>query len=237
MPKKKIYYRTQRELDGLQYIAKVLDFGETLTITSAFNEMLNAHIVLSHTPMYKHELKLALKRAESAAELHRRAIEYNMRSKKFYEDYSDAVIDSADNDITLMRISIKQTLDSTNTPHSGAIARVETAHVLLCIAKTQYDEIIKSVREKYGCDFRRDFSEYDIADVLAAWDKVCKITHSASTIDLNTSRSTALANVLCRKFMGGEYIQQSLQEAVKNDDDITNEIKIAQNGKHASRTV
>lgn len=228
MVKKKIYYRTQRELEGLQYIAKVMDFGMTLTLTCAFNEMLNAHIMLSSTPMYRHQLKLALKRAERAAELHRRAISYNMRSREFYDNYSDTVIGSADNDITLLRISIKQTLDEAGATHSHAIAYVEVAHTLLGIAKAQFDEVIKSVRTKFGRDYSAEFAEFCPKDVCAEWEKVCRMLYGSIDADLNTPRSVALMEVLCEKFMGGEYVQQSLDEAARHDNEFANEITLSE---------
>ena len=39
MARKKLEYDTDRELDGLRWLARVIDFGVSLTIATAINEL------------------------------------------------------------------------------------------------------------------------------------------------------------------------------------------------------
>lgn len=175
MPKKRVFYGSERQLEGLMLVAKSLDFGVSLTLASVYNEMLNAHLALRATPKYKHQLKKALRHAESVAEQQRLAIMANMKKRDFYDAYSDAVIDCAKTDITLLRISMKQTLDDAKVEHSDALAWIEITHTLCSIAKIHYEGIVREATKKYGHNYHDEFSEFDPTNLLVAWTRVSRL--------------------------------------------------------------
>ena len=226
--KKKIYYRTERELEGLQYIAKVIDFGVSLAIASAFNEMLNAQLLLAQTPLHRQRLKQALRLGYNKANMHTNLIRSCMADVAFYNEYADAVVDYAHNDITLILASLKQTLDNANVPYSLAIAQTELARILLHLARLQFLDAIEATKKKFGYDYAKYFTEFDISDVCAAWDKVCNLTHSLGgkkfNVDLNTKENELLVQKISKKFVEGDYIDDCLAEARVVKQDFNNEI-------------
>lgn len=228
--KKRIYYRTERELEGLQYIAKVIDFGVSLAIASAFNEMSNAQLLLSKTPIHKQALKRALRLAIKKSEVRFGLIKNSMADVRFFEEYADAVIDCDNNDIVLLRTSLKQTLDKANVPLAFEIAQVELARILLHIARMQFADAMDAARKKFGFNYDSYFTEFDVTGVCAAWEKVCNITHKHSgkkfKVDLNTKETDTFVQQISKKFMQGEYINDCLAQARVTNADFCNEIII-----------
>ncbi len=214
--KKRITYSTDRQLEGIRYMAKIIDFGVSLTIATAFNELYTAHMMLrERKDLYKHEVKRFANEAVERAKMKRAQMLSLMANRNFFDTYSDKVIDLSENDITLFRISLKQTLDRAKYPNSELISYIETARALLDASTLQFAEVAKATREDYGeYTWEKTFIEFEVSDVLKSWDKVCKlIYHSHEDINLNTPESTQLFDGLCRKFADGEYVDACLEEA------------------------
>ena len=232
--KKKISFTTEKQLEGLGWVTQVMNFGVSLTIAAAFNELYTAHMMLrSHDELYKKQVKKLANDALRHAELKRGQMLAHMESRKFYEAYSDKVIDLAEDDITKFRISIKQTLDDVRYQNAELISYIETARALLDAATIQFREVIRTAKEDYGeytCDivlmpnvnprfankftWEYNFSEFNIISVLKSWENVCDILYGHSDdINLNTPRSTKLFDMLCTKFAEGDYVHACMDEA------------------------
>lgn len=129
---RKVYYSNDKDLEGLKYTARVVDFGVGLMVTSAINSMHDAYVFLvERKDLLRGKVKYCCNNAFREAKMKEQLIKQNMVNKQFWLDYSDKVIDEAESDITLFRISIKQTLDNAKLENSELISYIETSNVLL----------------------------------------------------------------------------------------------------------
>lgn len=213
---KKVTYYTEKQFEGIEYAAKVIDFGVSLSVATALNELYTAHMMLrERKDLYRREVKRLANIATDKAKCRRGQMLSTMRSRKFFDAYSDKVIDLAENDVTLFRISVKQTLDDHNVEDSDLYAYIETARTILDMAKEHFVAVCQHTREEYApYDYASAFSEFNCSDVLAAWQKVCDILYAReSNIDLNTEKSIALFHNLANKFADGDYVDECMKEA------------------------
>lgn len=226
---KKVYYNDKTDLEGLKWTARVVDFGVGLLVTAAVNEMHNTYALLVERRDILHgKVKRFCNNAFREARIRTSTIKDNMVNKQFWLDYSDRVIDEADNDITMFRIAIKQTLDNANAKDSEIISHAETTRTMLDLAVGQFDEIMKLSKERYGRDYSSVFSEYRLNAVLYWWTQMCDILCKGIKADMNNKNTTGLFDKMCDKFGSGAYIQACLQEAYKNNPDfIENSIAVS----------
>lgn len=150
MPKR-VYYYGKKDLEGLKWIAKVMDFGVSLEVVSAINEARNAGVLLQkRKDLYRQTVKQNFNDAIKSMSLQESEIKYLMVNKKFWEEYSDPIIDLANTDITRFRIAIKQTLDDANYRDSELISHIETARVMMDMSIKQWDVIVEEARLNTG---------------------------------------------------------------------------------------
>lgn len=223
---KKFRYSTQKELDGLMWASRVIDFGLALTNAAALNELTTAYVMLrDRKDIYRHMVKRLANETMKQASLKQTEMRSVMKSKLFFDTYSDKVIDLAEDDITLFRISIKQTLDDFDFPDSEIVSYIETARSMLELASAQFKSIMNTARIDYKYDYTTTFYEFNLESVLNAWDKVCFHLYSnKANIDLNTQRNLALFNKMGESFANGTYVQPCLNEAQKVEPNFQNEI-------------
>lgn len=218
MIKKKVVYYTDRQFEGIEYAAKVIDFGVSLTVAVAvaLNELYTAHMMLrERKDLYRRDVKRLANIAIDKAKYCRGQMLSTMRSRKYFDAYSDKAIDLAENDVTMYRISIKQTLDDNGVEDSDLIAYIETARTVLDMARVQFDEECRHTKEEYAdYDYALVFAEFNCSDVLNAWQKVCDILYAReSNIDLNTDKNLALFNAMAKKFADGVFVDECMREA------------------------
>lgn len=232
MPKKKIYYNTEKELEGLKWTAKVIDFGVGLTVMAALNEVYSAASMLrDYKKLYRNEVKRLCNIAVEKADLRRGEIKGKMKHVGFWSDYSDKVIDEAEPDITAFRIAIKQELDKAKIPNSDIISRIECARTMLDMSIIQFDAMAETAQDKYGRNYRNDFIEYRASDVFTWWGKMSDILYKSYSLDLNTKNVICMFDRMSQKFAEGEYIQACMTEAIRNNPDfIENAIQVIDNG-------
>lgn len=220
MPKKRIYYNSERELEGLKWTAKVIDFGVGLSVIAALNDVYSAAAKLrDNKKLYRMEIKRFCNMAVKQAGIRECEIKKNMSHKAFWSDYSDKVIDEAETDITLFRIAIKQELDKCNIQNSDIISHVECARTLLEMSIVQFDAMIESAQHKCGRNYRNDFAEFRVSDVFASRSRMCDILYQGYSIDLNTENVIAMFDGMSKKFAEGEYIHACMEEAIRNNPD------------------
>lgn len=212
---KRYVYRTERELEGLKWVTKIMDFGISLTVTVGLNEMLTAYVYVRNNPLlYRHRIKQLLNQSDRCGMMLRTAMFSVMRNRDFFNTYSDRVIDLANEDIGNFRTGIESTLLSNGNTDVALLAQCETARVLLNLAKVQYVETIGAARRKYGYDYGHFFNNFNSVRVAAAWDKFCDCLYDGrKAVDLNTEHQKELFDTMSQKFIDGIYIQQCLKDA------------------------
>lgn len=225
---KKVYFYTEKDKEGLIWIAKVMDFGVSLLVVSAFNELRNAMVFLQERKdIYRNTVKKNANEALRQSRIRERWILDNMINKQFWLDYSDAVIDLANTDITRFRLAIKQTLDDAKYRDSNVVSYIETARVLMRMSVIQWESVVKDARERWGRDYSKEFSEYNISSIFQIWDKVCCVIYKTeSSIDLNNERVDGIFQTMCYKFAEGKYVEDCLAAAQVNNPEFHNAIVI-----------
>ena len=219
---KKIGYYGEKDLEGLKWVARIIDFGHGLLVSSCINEMYNADSYLRSKPdIFKGEVRKWCNHAFREAKFTMYKIQENMRHKKFWEDYSDTVIDVAQQDIMLFRLSIEQTLKNSGIVDSEMLAAVETARVLLDMGVRQYEELMKEVKGRFGRDYTKEFSEFRLDRIFKCWSKMCDELYKGLKADLNNKNTKGYFDIICKKFSEGAYINYCLKEAYKNNPDFT----------------
>lgn len=213
---KKISVRNEKELNGIKWVAKIMDFGVSLTVIEALNDGLNAFLsIRDNKSVYRQKVKQLANEAERKMTLKKASIVADMRDRKFFDTYSDAVIDLAEKDVQRFRESLKKTLDASNVRDSDMIAQVETARVMFKFASIHFDSVMDAAKGKFGITQRNPFRNFDCSDILYTWERLCNIVYSDQTADLNTKENQDLYNEMADKFVDGVYVQACLQEATR----------------------
>ena len=224
---KRVVYYGERDLEGLRWTARIMDFGIGLGMVAAFNEIRSSYAFLRESPLYRQQIKRdtnAVLRMVKAREAEVRSI---MKSKAFWDDYSDTVIDEASNDVTLFRVAIKSVLDKGGFKDSNLVSYMETARVLLEMTEQHFDAVIEDAKERYGRNYYKEFCCYDTEPVRKAWEKVTDAVYVGVPIDLNTEDVKAMFGRMDRKFAEGAYIQECLKVAMDaNPEFKENEVEV-----------
>lgn len=219
---KKVYYTSEKDLEGIKWTAKVIDFGVGLMVSAAINEMYNAYaMAIDRKDIMRGKVKYCCNNAFREAKRTETAIRMNMRSRKFWADYSDAVIDEALNDITLFRIAVKQTLDDQDVKESEFFAYVETARVMLNMAVESFRCFMEQAKAHFGKNYTDMFSEYNVNGIFYWWGQMCDILYKGQTASINNDKTHGMFDRLCKKFAEGEYINACLEQAQASNPDFT----------------
>lgn len=204
---------------GIEWTSRVVDFGISLMVGAALNELITSEIHLEDTPLFKGIVKHNARRAVREASARQIILRQSAGDGKLYESYSGAVIDAARNDINLFRIAIKQVLDEHNIPYSGIKAEVECARCLLEMSVIALQDTIRIAEHRYLKDFGKYFQEFDIKRIRDIWTLVCNDVYKGWVIDLNTPTVKALFDSMLVKFSEGKYINECLEQAYDENPD------------------
>lgn len=213
---KRVTFRTDRELDGLVWCAKIMDFGTSLMIKAACNEVACAFVLLRDSRMFRQKVKQMANKAVREADRKVTELLGVMHNRVFYDDYSESVIEAAGHDISMFRLSLKSVMDRAGIADSLLYAHVETARALLNMCVIQFRDTVDLAWKRYGRDYSPNFREFDVSHLFEAWSSLCDLLYRNEAADLNTKETIALWNILCRKFGNGEYVKECMRVACDN---------------------
>ena len=217
MPKK-VYYYGEKDLQGMRWTARTVDFGVGLSVIAAINELYSAQSLLLDRPdLFHYGVRRLGNLAVHAASRREVEIKCNMKDQSFWLDYSDRIIHEAKTDITLFRVAIKTELDKAHFPDSHLYSYIECARVLLEMSITQFDCIMEKAQQQWGRDYKKDFLEYRLGEESRYWNKMCEELYKGYDIDLNSEHVTSMFNKMCMKFADGAYIDACMAEARKKN--------------------
>jgi hypothetical protein len=224
---RRVVYYGERDLEGLRWTARIIDFGIGLSVTAAFNEIRNSYACLIESPLFRQSVKRDTNNVMRMIKQRECEIRSIMKDKSFWDDYSDTVIDLANNDVTLFRVAIKSVLDKGGYRDSNLVSYMETARVLLEMSEQHYDGVMADARERYGRNYSAEFACYDMEPIRRAWEKVTDAIYVGSPIDLNTREVKAMFARMDKKFAEGEYIKECLKVAMDSHPDfMENKIEV-----------
>ena len=223
---KKVNCRSKKEVIGIKWIARVIDFGVSLTVIEALNDGLNAFLaVRENKKVYRHKVKQLANEAEKKMSLKKTAILSEMKYKKFFDTYSDAVIDLAETDVQDFRSSIKKVLDENNVHDSDMIADVETARVMFVLATIHYNSVMEAAKSKFGNCHKELFNHFDLTDIRQTWERLCHLIYANHTADLNTESVQKRYDQMSDKFVNGFYVSDCVKEVKKECHYVYDKIK------------
>lgn len=225
---RRVTFTSERELEGLNWTANVMDFGVGLMIKAATNEIICAYIKLEeNAALFKGKTKYDAKRAVKEAEGIQRSIKGIMSDPGFYDDYSDAVIDYSKNDITLLRLALKQEMDKAGIADSLLLSYVECARILTCMCVEQYKVMMERAWLRWGKNYSETFRSFDVSHLFGAWDQVASSVLRGGNVNLNTPDILGLFDNVCSKFANGAYIEDCFKvAAAEHPDFIKNDIMV-----------
>lgn len=182
-----------------------------ITMGSILNTCQSAMIdardfIKEHEPkFYRQGIKLNIKRALAAYEKWNAKMKYTLKDRyQIWLDLSDSVYEEITPMITTLYYSIDNYLLKFNAPHSKVFSRLETARILLDIARNIYEDLFDKIYKRIKIDIREMFDDGNAADMMHYWDeaihsftKVCPIVPD---INLNDDSVTtqAVNNILRR---------------------------------------
>lgn len=204
---------------GIEWTSRVVDFGISLMVGAALNELITSEIHLEDTPLFKGSVKHNARRAVREASARQIILRQSAGDGKLYESYSGSVIDVARHDINLFRIAIKQVLDNHNIPLSDILAEVECARCLCEMSVIALQDTIRIAEHRYLKDFGKYFQEFDIKRIRDIWTLVSNEVYKGYVIDLNTPTVKALFDSMLVKFSEGKYINECLEQAYDENPD------------------
>lgn len=227
--KKRVIVNSDKEVEALRYAANCMDFGVSLSIAVAFNEMITAYITLrDNKRAFRHKVKQLANLADMKSEAVKTNILSVMQHKKFFDVYSDHVIDLAKEDISQFRDGIKNTLAKHGIKDADMLAQCETTRVLLKIATEHFKSVLEQTKAKFKCRIPYDFSEFNCESVFVTWDAMCEILYEGhNTVNLNVESCNDAFKKVVNKLINGIYIKECFELAEKECPDFTeNDIKV-----------
>ena len=218
---RRVVYYGEKDLEGLRWTARIIDFGIGLAVTASFNELRSSYAFLRESPLFRQSVKKDTNHVLRMVKQRECEIRSIMKSKSFWDDYSDTVIDLANNDVTLFRIAIKSVLDKNGFKDSNLVSYMETARVLLEMTEQHFDAVMADAKERYGRNYSAEFACYDMEPIRRAWERVTDAIYVGSPIDLNTKEVDMMFKRIDKKFAEGEYIQECLKVAMDSHPEFT----------------
>lgn len=228
---KKIKYQTPQQLEALKFIAKEMDFGVSLTVTASLNEFINFYILLrDNKKFFRQRIKQLVNEIDKKVTIQRTNIMSEMKNKKFFFDYSDRVIDLADEHTSLFRNSLKKHLNDGGCKDSELIAECEVTRLLFSIAVDHYDLTMEYGKEHFKCTMVHDFGEFNLLSIKQKFEKLCDYLYATqSFVELNTEENERLYKIMCKGFLRGEYVSECLKTAKKENPNLKfNDVKLVE---------
>ena len=221
---KSIKYHNRTEKEALEYTSKLVDFGVTLVVYAALNELLNAYYLLSRSSHFKKIVKKRANEALRQRNIKVRELKDLVMHQGFAETYWDAIVDACEKDIANFKNAIRNTIEDAGIEPSDLLAEMETSRVLLMMAKIHYEEVIRDCTNKYRTKNLADmkhlnlfdaFHEFYIDGIYKEWDLVCDELYKKKyvTVELENDKTRAAFDVLSDKFAKGLYIDECLNSA------------------------
>lgn len=217
---KHFVYQTKAQLEGLRWMARVVEFGVSLSFTVAIHMLYIGHLALREDKdMFRREAKKYANEAIRRADIKKARVMAAMKDYRFYDAYSDLAIDLSENLMTMLRFNVKQELDKARHPKANAMADIESARIMLFLAKQQYDSVIGEGRDKWHLpkQILYQWGEFDLCDVFNSWelavDTIYQTTYQGISIDMNTPNILAVVDKIGHAFGDGEYIEECLKAA------------------------
>ena len=227
---KKVSFTQQRELDGLLWTAQILDFGTSLAIRVATNEINCCYSLLKdRKDIFRQKVKKYANNSVALVDKKLMTLKLIMANYNFHESYSDSITEASKNDITMYRLAIRRAFEDADVKDAELLSHIEVARSLLEIARLHYKSTMELAEARYLRWYNKEFREFDFTDVAASWDQLCEEVYPHKSIDLTIPSVKVWSNILIKKFGSGDYISECMKVACEENPEFDyNEIIIKQ---------
>lgn len=225
---KKVNFTNIREYDGLLWVTQTLDFGTSLVIRVATNEMNCCYArIKARRDLFHQKVKKIANNTVSLADKKLTIIRSNMANYNFFESYSDSITEASKNDITMYRLAVRRVFDDAGINDAELLSYIEVTRSLLEIARLHYKSAMEMAEARYLRWYNKEFREFDFADVSTAWEQLCDEVYPNKAIDLTVPSVSQWYNVLIDKFGSGSYVRECMKVACEENPEFNyNEIII-----------
>lgn len=225
-------YMHRRELVAKhgRALLKGMDFIVSLSCSMAYNEQLYAYLLLRDSPFFHHKIKKLANDCDRLSVIKRKGMILAGDKHKFFEDFIEAAIDVAEQDVRKCKDAIFKFFAYKNMEHPQLLAQMEVARTLLVISKGVFDEYIKIMYNATGIDATKKYDTFDCSPILSRWDELCKDLFEScnktkcSLVD-GTEEIDKTARLIVKKLMKWEYFDKSIAIALDENKEICEELK------------
>lgn len=229
---KNIKYHNKTEKEALEYTSKLVDFGVTLVVYAALNELLNAYYLLQRSKYFRTTVKRLANEAVRMRNMKVVELKSVVMHKGFSESYWDAIVDVCEDDISAFRTELVKVLEEASVDDGEIYAQAEVARVLLGSAKAHFEKVIKDCTNLYRTQDAREmrnlnlfdtFHEFYVDGIYKQWNLVCDELYKDKdrNIELTNDKTIESYNVLADKFVKGGYIDECLRVATREHPEYT----------------
>lgn len=195
-----------------------ITMGSVYTICQSAMVDARDFICTHEKAFYKQQVKYNIKKALEAYDKWNKKMENTLGTQyQIWLDVSDNVDEQIKPLVTTLYYSIDNFLLKNNVQHSKVYARMETALVLLQLAKMIYTDLFDNIQKRIGVNIRPLFKGGDASDIYHYWHEamryVSKMMNVIPDINLNSDATInqAVDNIVRQLTaeriynQGGEY--------------------------------
>lgn len=168
-----------------------ITMGSVYTICQSAMIDAREFICTHEKAFYKQQVKLNIKKALEAYDKWNKKMENTLGEQyQIWLDVSDNVDEQIKPLVTTLYYSIDNFLLKNKVQHSKVYARMETALVLLQLAKMIYADLFENIQKRIGADIRPLFQGGDASDIYHYWHEamryVSKMMNVIPDVNLNS---------------------------------------------------
>lgn len=174
----------------------------------SFELLIDAISMLKKTPLFKHEVKMWLNRADLLRKLYDRDLNSTIASNA---DYFASTNEKMDEEIEHLEkvfyYSIKQELDNQKIEYSAEIAKLEECNIFMMSSLNAHDEALKLLFKAKVGKINKEYLR--LTKVSQSVSNAIKCI-SGNTVNLDTNRVTTAYNNLMNVFFDPKTIDKTL---------------------------
>lgn len=166
-----------RMMDGIDRSCSLyyITMGSVYTICQTAMVDAREFICTHEKAFYKQQVKYNIKKALEAYDKWDGKMKNTLGERyQIWLDLSDAVDEEVKPLVTTLYYSIDNFLLKNKIQHSKVYARMETAHVLLQLAKMIYANLFDNIQKRIGANIRPLFQGGDASDIYHYWDEAMR---------------------------------------------------------------
>lgn len=213
--------RTMQQVDRACSLYYLMMGSIYNTVQSA---MVDAREAVMETPLYRHRVKLGIRKALRAYDVLGMKIRNQLADKyQLWLDTTDAFDDELRPHVQKLFLAVDGAFLAHNVPYHRAVARMETARVLADIAHLTFKQLFRYLRKTVGINLECLFTGGDFGDVAHAWGEATRplfASPDTPDVNLNSEKNVNLAvEVIGNMFRNPQLLNRAGNYALHRNPD------------------